>query len=107
MLSFKARGTLPKPTEGMVDAMHRIGSHHAQQPTREEIVVLGLIATIGHAMALLWFVAVEEKWKITEKVVYDMPIKTGSVATRVNQACSYTSARSHPADFPAHRVVPE
>ena len=26
-------------------------------------------------MALLWFVAVEEKWKITEKVVYDMPIK--------------------------------
>jgi Delta7-sterol 5-desaturase len=38
------------------------------------IAVLLLIATLGHAMALLWYVALKKRWKICERTIYALPI---------------------------------
>jgi lathosterol oxidase len=42
--------------------------------TTAEIVILLVIATLGHAMALLWYLADRNKWKICERTIYDLPI---------------------------------
>jgi lathosterol oxidase len=42
--------------------------------TTPEIVTLLAIATLGHAMALVWYLAVNNKWKISERTIYDLPI---------------------------------
>jgi len=39
-----------------------------------EAIVLVIIATLGHGMALLWYLAVTRKWKISQRVIYDLPI---------------------------------
>jgi sterol desaturase/sphingolipid hydroxylase (fatty acid hydroxylase superfamily) len=33
-----------------------------------------VIAALGHAMALFWYVAARNKWKICERAIYDLPI---------------------------------
>ena len=42
--------------------------------TTPEILILLLIATLGHAMALFWYVADRKKWKICARTIYDLPI---------------------------------
>jgi Delta7-sterol 5-desaturase len=42
--------------------------------TAPEILILLLIATLGHAMALFWYVADRKKWKICARTIYDLPI---------------------------------
>jgi Delta7-sterol 5-desaturase len=42
--------------------------------TTPELVLLLIIATLGHLMALFWHLAVTRKWKICERVIYDLPI---------------------------------
>jgi Delta7-sterol 5-desaturase len=42
--------------------------------TVPEIAFLLVIATLGHVMALFWYLAVTRKWKITKRVIYDLPI---------------------------------
>jgi sterol desaturase/sphingolipid hydroxylase (fatty acid hydroxylase superfamily) len=42
--------------------------------TTPEMLVLLLIAVLGHAMALLWYLAVRNEWKISERTIYDLPI---------------------------------
>ena len=42
--------------------------------TPSTIAVLVLVATLGHAMALFWYLAVTRKWRIAERVIYDLPI---------------------------------
>ena len=42
--------------------------------TTAEIVTLLVVAALGHAMALLWYVAVKNRWKICERTIYDLPI---------------------------------
>jgi sterol desaturase/sphingolipid hydroxylase (fatty acid hydroxylase superfamily) len=42
--------------------------------TRPELLVLFAIATLGHAMALFWYVALKNKWRISERTIYDLPI---------------------------------
>jgi sterol desaturase/sphingolipid hydroxylase (fatty acid hydroxylase superfamily) len=42
--------------------------------TTLELVVLLVIATIGHVMAFIWFLAGRYKWKISERTIYDLPI---------------------------------
>ncbi len=42
--------------------------------TVPQIIVLIVIATLGHAMALFWYLAVTRKWKISERAIYDLPI---------------------------------
>jgi Delta7-sterol 5-desaturase len=39
-----------------------------------EILILLLIATLGHVMALFWYVADRKKWKICARTIYDLPI---------------------------------
>ena len=42
--------------------------------TIAELVILLVVATLGHAMALLWYLAVKRKWKLSERTIYDLPI---------------------------------
>jgi lathosterol oxidase len=42
--------------------------------TTLQIVTLLLVATLGHAMAFFWYVALNSKWKICERTIYDLPI---------------------------------
>jgi sterol desaturase/sphingolipid hydroxylase (fatty acid hydroxylase superfamily) len=42
--------------------------------TTPEIVILLVIATLGHVMALFWYLADRNKWKICERTIYDLPI---------------------------------
>jgi Delta7-sterol 5-desaturase len=42
--------------------------------TTREIVILLVIATLGHVMALFWYLADRNKWKICERTIYDLPI---------------------------------
>lgn len=39
-----------------------------------EIAVLLVIATLGHVMALFWYLAVRNRWKLAERTIYDLPI---------------------------------
>jgi lathosterol oxidase len=39
-----------------------------------ELVELLVIATLGYAMALLWYFAARNKWRICERTIYDLPI---------------------------------
>src|SRR5262245_11660652 len=39
-----------------------------------EIVILVVIAALGHVMALFWYVAGRNKWRICEATIYDLPI---------------------------------
>lgn len=38
------------------------------------VVVLVVIAVLGHVMALFWYLAVTRRWKIAERTIYDLPI---------------------------------
>jgi hypothetical protein len=48
--------------------------------TTPEIVLLIIIATLGHAMALLWHLAVTRKWKICERTIYALPISSAQIS---------------------------
>jgi Delta7-sterol 5-desaturase len=39
-----------------------------------EILALVTMATLGHAMALFWYLAVTREWRICERIIYDLPI---------------------------------
>ena len=39
------------------------------------IAVLIVVAVLGHAMALFWYLAVTRQWPISRGVIYDLPIK--------------------------------
>jgi len=42
--------------------------------TAWQITVLVLVAVLGHVMALFWYLAVANKWKIAEHLIYNLPI---------------------------------
>ena len=42
--------------------------------TITEFAMLLVIAILGHAMALCWYLAVKHKWKIAERTIYNLPI---------------------------------
>jgi Delta7-sterol 5-desaturase len=42
--------------------------------TSAEIVMLLVIAALGHALALFWYLADRGKWRICERTIYDLPI---------------------------------
>lgn len=43
--------------------------------TTSEWLFLGIIAMLGHAMALVWYLAKKYDWKVCERTIYDLPIK--------------------------------
>ena len=47
--------------------------------TSWEIIVLVVVATLGHAMALIWYLAARYKWKLCERAIYDLPISDGQI----------------------------
>lgn len=44
-----------------------------------EWIILFIIATLGHVMALLWYVAGKSGWRIAQRTIYDLPINDRQV----------------------------
>ena len=42
--------------------------------TTPQIAVLVVIATLGHLMALFWYVAAKRRWTICERTIYDLSV---------------------------------
>lgn len=42
--------------------------------TTAQWVVLLIIATLGHVMALIWYLAARNQWRLCERTIYDLPI---------------------------------
>ena len=42
--------------------------------TAGEIVVLVLVATLGHVMAVFWYLAVKQRWSMAQHIIYELPI---------------------------------
>lgn len=42
--------------------------------TVHQIIVLVMVAVLGHVMALFWYLAVKNRWKIAQHIIYDLPI---------------------------------
>ena len=42
--------------------------------TAPQVFTLLLIATLGHLMAVFWYLADKYRWKICERTIYDLPI---------------------------------
>lgn len=40
-----------------------------------EVIVLLAIASLGHAMALVWYIAAQNNWRMCERTIYDFPFK--------------------------------
>jgi lathosterol oxidase len=47
--------------------------------TASEIIVLVLIATLGYGMALLWYMASKNRWRMCERTIYDLPINESQI----------------------------
>ena len=54
--------------------------------TMPEILVLLLIATLGHVMALFWYVADRKKWKVCARTIYDLPISKEQIRREVTNS---------------------
>ena len=44
-----------------------------------QLAVLLVIAVLGHVMALIWYLAVKNRWKISERTIYDVPITEAQI----------------------------
>jgi Delta7-sterol 5-desaturase len=40
-----------------------------------KLIALLVIALLGHAMALLWYLAAKHRWRMCERIIYDLPFK--------------------------------
>ena len=47
--------------------------------TTAQWVVLVVIAILGHVMGLIWYLAVKNKWKLSERTIYDLPISDAQI----------------------------
>jgi lathosterol oxidase len=48
--------------------------------TTPELAVLLVIAVLGHVMALIWYLAARQKWRICERTIYSIPINESQMA---------------------------
>ena len=44
-----------------------------------QILVLLAVATLGHVMALVWYVAAKNNWKMCERTIYELPFKPDQI----------------------------
>jgi|SRR6185437_4339118 len=47
--------------------------------TEAKLAVLLVIALLGHVMAFIWFLALKRRWKISERMIYDLPFTEGQI----------------------------
>jgi Delta7-sterol 5-desaturase len=47
--------------------------------TAPQIAVLVVIATLGHVMALFWYVAARRRWTICSRTIYDLPVSPDQI----------------------------
>jgi sterol desaturase/sphingolipid hydroxylase (fatty acid hydroxylase superfamily) len=53
-----------------------------------QIVVLVVIAVLGHVMALLGYLAVKLRWKVCDRLIYDMPIESAQLRREFKNSLS-------------------
>jgi len=51
-----------------------------------EILVLLLVATLGHVMALLWYAAYRHDWRLCQRRIYDLPISNDQIRREVRNS---------------------
>jgi lathosterol oxidase len=54
--------------------------------TAPQVFILLLIATLGHLMAVFWFLAHKYRWKICERTIYDLPIGPEQIRREVKNS---------------------
>jgi sterol desaturase/sphingolipid hydroxylase (fatty acid hydroxylase superfamily) len=54
--------------------------------TTWEIVTLVAIGLLGHAMALFWFIADKQRWKVCGRKIYDLPIQEEQVTRELRNS---------------------
>jgi Delta7-sterol 5-desaturase len=54
--------------------------------TTPQVVILLLIATLGHVMALVWHVADKCRWRICERTIYDLPIGAEQIRREIRNS---------------------
>ena len=42
--------------------------------TMPELLVLMVVATLGHVLAAFWYLAKLKNWRITERTIFDLPV---------------------------------
>jgi sterol desaturase/sphingolipid hydroxylase (fatty acid hydroxylase superfamily) len=60
-----------------------------------KIIILFVIATLPHAMALFWYLAGRNKWKVCERTIYDLPIDSKQIRRELKTSMS----------MPIHAVI--
>jgi Delta7-sterol 5-desaturase len=51
-----------------------------------ETGALILIATLGHVMALIWYLAAKNKWRICERTIYDLPFERTQIRREIRNS---------------------
>ena len=54
--------------------------------TAPQVFTLLLIATLGHLMAVFWYLADKYRWKICERTIYDLPIGAQQIKREVKNS---------------------
>ena len=54
--------------------------------TAPQVFTLLLIATLGHLMAVFWYLADKYRWKICERTIYDLPIGAEQIRREVKNS---------------------
>ena len=54
--------------------------------TISQLAVLFVVATLGHCMALIWYLAAKNKWKICERTIYDLPIGSEQIRREIRNS---------------------
>jgi len=54
--------------------------------TLAETAILLAVATLGHAMALVWYVGSKKKWKIGQRTIYNLPINDEQIRREVKNS---------------------
>ena len=54
--------------------------------TAPQVFTLLLIATLGHLMAVFWYLADRYRWKICERTIYDLPIGAEQIRREVKNS---------------------
>jgi Delta7-sterol 5-desaturase len=62
---------------------------------KPQLLMLIVIATVGHVFAVLLYVAVKKQWRIAERTIYDLPFNEGQVKRELRNSVH----------MPVHTVV--
>jgi lathosterol oxidase len=54
--------------------------------TEAKLAVLLVIGLLGHVMAFIWYLALKNRWKISERTIYDLPFTEGQIRREIKNS---------------------